>query len=155
MKTQEYNNIRADLTTLESDLRGFFSRENFGSNFGVEIINENLNKGGRSGFVLKVRWTWMKLSFVFRVRAASSGSKIIVQVGEEKQSFKMGMAATGGLLLASPIGFLVAPAAITGGIAAYRSHKINDGVWDVIDKHMSDVSREIVDSDHAPHESAF
>ena len=52
MKTQEYNNVKVDLPVIETDLRGFFSRENFGNNFTVEV-NENASSKQRSGFTLK------------------------------------------------------------------------------------------------------
>jgi hypothetical protein len=146
MKTQEYNNVRVDLPLIETDLRGFFSRENFGSNFSVEVINENADQKQRSGFTLKARWTWLKLSYVFRVRVALNKAKVIVQVGEERQGFKVGVAAAGGIGLIAG-GILVAPVAITGGIAAYRAHKINEGIWDLIDNYMAEASRETVEDD--------
>jgi hypothetical protein len=148
MKAQEYNNIKVDLTLLENELREFFSRESFGENFLMETINERGKARERSGFVLKARWTWMKLSYVFKVRVAFDGRRTIVQAGEEKQTTKLGMVGLGGAALAAgALALLTAPVAIAGGVAAYRSYKIVDGIWEVIEKHMSDITRELADSD--------
>jgi hypothetical protein len=150
MKMQEFNNIRVDLVLLENELRGFFSRENFGDDFSTEVINESINGRDRSGFTLKARWRWLKFSFVFRVRVACQRTKVIVEIAEERQRFKVGIATVGGLALATGgLGLLVAPvAAGMGGTAAYRSKKVVDGAWKVIDGYMAEASREIVDADH-------